>query len=350
MSIEVTPFCATSDGTLVERFRLTSSSGVEADILSFGGTLAALRAPDRYGQTGDIALGFDQPEQYLQNRPFIGVLVGRYGNRIAGGRFSLDGKSYSLARNNGQNHLHGGPGGFHAKVWAAEVSDTPDGPAVVLRYTSPDGEEGYPGALSVTVSYTLSETGALTIDYRATTDQPTVLNLTNHAYFNLAGSGDILGHELELRASRFLPTDAGLIPTGELRPVQGTPMDFTTLKRIGAEIGADDEQLRLAGGYDHTWVLDQPTGSPEIAARVFEPVSGRLLEVLTTQPGVQFYAGNQLDGSIVGRQGQRYTRHAGLCLETQHFPDSPNQPSFPSTVLRPGETYHEVTVFHPRLG
>ena len=346
MSIERDPFGATPDGTPVERYRLVNAHGLAAEILTYGGTLSRVRAPDRAGMLGDVVLGFDALEPYMAaTNPYLGALIGRYGNRIAGGRFTLDGQAYALACNNGANHLHGGPEGFHRRVWAANAGTTSAGPALELRYRSQDGEEGYPGSLDVTVVYTLDDTGGLSIEYTATADQATVVNLTNHAYFNLAGGSDILGHELELAASTFLPIDAGLIPTGELRPVAGTPLDFTRATPIGARIGDDDEQLRLAGGYDHTWVLDKPRGRVEPVALVREPASGRLLQVSTSESGVQFYAGNQLDGSLVGRGGHRYTRHAGLCLEAQHFPDSPNQPAFPSTVLRPGQVYRQTTIY-----
>jgi aldose 1-epimerase len=345
MSIEQETAGTTAAGQAVERYRLANAHGVEVEILTYGGTLAAWRTPDRSGALGDIVLGFATFEPYLKNIPFFGSLVGRVGNRIAGGQFTLDGQAYRLARNDGANHLHGGPGGFHQVVWAASAQESGAGPGLELRYLSPDGEEGYPGNLQATVVYTLSDNNELRTDYTATTDRATVVNLTNHAYFNLAGGGTILDHEIELAASRFIPIGADLIPTGELRAVQGTPMDFTAPARVGARIDADDEQIRYGLGYDHTWVLDKPAGSLGRAAEVYDPSSGRVLEVLTTQPGVQFYTGNFLNGSLTGKGGQAYARRSGLCLETQHFPDSPNQPQFPSVVLRPGEVYRETTIF-----
>jgi aldose 1-epimerase len=347
MSVTRHAFGVTPDGVPVELYTL-ASGGLEATIATYGGILVALRAPDRRGILADVTLGFDELAPYLTNEPYFGALIGRYGNRIAGGRFQLDGATYTLARNNGPNHLHGGPRGFHTVVWSAEPRAGDGAAALTLRYTSPDGEEGYPGTLAVAVTYTLAG-GELRLDYTATTDRATVVNLTNHTYFNLAGAGDILGHELRLLAGRFLPVDATLIPTGELRPVAGTPMDFTRPAPIGARLDAADEQLRRAnGGYDHCWALDSGGGALALAAEVFEPASGRTLQVLTTQPGVQFYTGNFLDGRITGKGGRAYAKHAGFCLETQHFPDSPNQPAFPTTVLRPGETYRQTTIF--RLG
>ncbi|MBX0326412.1 galactose mutarotase [Oscillochloris sp. ZM17-4] len=347
MPILQRPIGTTRDGIAVERFTLRGDGGVEADILSYGGTLAALRAPDQAGAVGDVVLGFDSLDPYLGFHPYLGSLVGRYANRIAEGRFRLGGRAYALACNNGPNHLHGGPGGFHRQVWGAQALDDGPHPALRLHYLSRDGEEGYPGNLDVTVTYTLAG-GELWIDYLATTDQETVVNLTNHAYFNLSGGGDILGHVLEIPAARFVPVGPTLIPTGELRPVAGTPLDFRAPAAVGARIGADDEQLRSAGGYDHTWVIDKPPGELGLAARATDPASGRALEVLTTEPGVQFYAGNMIEGGLVGRGGQTYIRHSGLCLEAQHFPDSPNQPAFPSTALRPGDTYRQTTIY--RLG
>lgn len=344
MPITHEPIGTTHDGITVERFTLRGDGRVEAEILTYGGTLAALRAPDRDGNLGDIVLGFDSLEPYLNWHPYLGSTVGRYANRIAAGRFSLGGHEYVLAKNNGENHLHGGPGGFHRQVWGATPRDTAAGPSVELRYLSPDGEEGYPGNLDVTVIFTLAG-DELQIDYTASTDRDTVVNLTNHAYFNLAGGGDILGHQIAIAASRFVPVGPSLIPSGELRGVAGTPLDFRAPAPIGARIGDDDEQLRNAGGYDHTWVIDKAPGELALAARVSDPASGRVLEMLTTEPGVQFYSGNMIQGGLVGRGGQTYVRHSGLCLEAQHFPDSPNQPAFPSTALRPGETYRQTTIY-----
>jgi aldose 1-epimerase len=345
MSVTRRAFGAIPGGATIDLYTLANRRGVEAAVMTYGGILVSLRTPDRDGRLGEIALGFDSLAPYLAGHPYFGALVGRYANRIAGGAFRLGGVAYALACNDGPNHLHGGVRGFDKAIWRARAraSDTEAG--VELRHVSPDGEEGYPGALDVTVSYTLTDANELRLDYAATTDRETIVNLSNHTYFNLAGAGDVLGHELRLDAGRFLPVDATSIPTGELRPVQGTPMDFTAPTAIGARFGADDEQLRLAhGGYDHCWVLDAGGGALALAARVVEPTSGRALDVLTTQPGLQFYTGNFLDGSIVGRDGARYVKHAGFCLETQHFPDSPNRPAFPSTVLRPGETYRQTTV------
>lgn len=341
MSIERAAF-GSAGGTAIDRYTLTNAHGLAAEIMTYGGTLLALRTPDRSGRLGDIVLGFDTLDGYLGAHPYFGALIGRYGNRIAGGRFVLDGATYTLAQNDGPNNLHGGPHGFDRVAWHAEPHTHGAEPSLALQYTSRDGDQGFPGTLSATVVYTLTDANELRIDYHATTDQPTVVNLTNHAYFNLAGAGDILGHTLELAAARFVPINPNLIPTGALQPVRGTPMDFRTPTPIGARIGADDAQLHAAGGYDHTWVLD--AGGLAFAARVAEPGSGRVLEVYTTQPGVQFYSGNFLDGTLVGKRAQRYARHAGLCLETQHFPDSPNQPAFPSTQLRPGQIYRETTL------
>ena len=344
MSITCQPFGQTPDGAPIERYTLTNANGLEAAIITYGGTLTALRVPDRDGEFGDIVLGFDTLAAYLGDHPFFGALVGRFCNRIAGAQFTLNGTTYLLARNDGVNHLHGGPHGFHRAIWHASERSSDEGPSLELHYLSRDGEEGYPGNLSVTVIYTLTDQNALRIDYTATTDRDTVVNLTNHAYFNLAG-GDILSHELELDGTRFLPIDETLIPIGELRPVQDTPMDFTTSTAIGDRIASNDEQVRRGQGYDHTWVIDKPAGALGHAARVYAPDSGRVLDVSTTAPGVQFYSGNMLDGSLAGKGGAIYTRNSGLCLETQHFPDSPNQPQFPSTVLHPGETYRQTTIF-----
>lgn len=345
MPITSEPFGATAEGTPIERYTLTNANGIEAAIITYGGILTALRVPDRNGALDDIVLGFDTLTPYLGDQPFFGALVGRFCNRIANAQFTLNGTTYQLARNDGVNHLHGGPHGFHRAIWRASERPSDAGPSLELHYLSRDGEEGYPGNLSVTVTYTLTDQNALRIDYAATTDRDTVLNLTNHSYFNLAGGADILGHAMQIDATRFLPIDATLIPTGELRPVHDTPMDFTTSTVIGERINADDEQIRCGMGYDHTWVMDKPDGALGHAARVYAPESGRVLDVSTTMPGVQFYSGNMLDGSLAGKGGTIYSRNSGLCLETQHFPDSPNQPQFPSTVLRPGETYHQTTIF-----
>lgn len=341
------PFGTTSDGQAVELFTLANSHGVEIAITNYGGIITAWKAPGRDGQAADIVLGFDTLDGYLARHPYFGALVGRYANRIAKGTFTLNGVVYKLARNNGENALHGGIKGFDKVVWKARDVSTAEAAALELTHTSPDGDEGYPGTLTATVVYSLNNNNELRIDYTATTDKDTVVNLTNHSYFNLAGQGegDILGHELTLMASRFTPVDAGLIPTGELRSVENTPFDFRRSTAIGARIEAADEQLKLGGGYDHNFVLDAGGGALSLAARVQEARSGRVLEVLTTQPGIQLYTGNFLDGTLTGKGGKVYRRRYGFCLETQHFPDSPNQPSFPSTVLKPGQTYRSTTVY-----
>jgi aldose 1-epimerase len=340
------PYGKTREGTPVERYSLKNAHGVEIDIITWGGIVTRIVVPDRQGKLGDIALGFDRLEPYLEPHPFFGALVGRYANRIANGQFTLNGRTYTLAKNNGPNSLHGGLRGFDKRVWKGRGVLTGEGPGVELTYVSADGEEGYPGTLTAKVTYTLTDTNELRIAYEATTDKDTVVNLTNHSYFNLAGvgAGDILSHEVQILADRFTPVDSTLIPTGELRPVKGTPFDFRTPTRIGARINADDEQIRFGKGYDHNFVLDGPAGTLRRVARVTEATSGRVLEVETTEPGVQFYTGNFLDGSIKGK-GAVYDFRTGFCLETQHFPDSPNQPSFPSTVLKPGQTYRTTTVY-----
>ena len=347
MSITQQVYGQTADGKPVDLYTLTNANGCKVTITNYGGIVVALEVPDRQGQLDDVVLGFDTLDKYLNGHPCFGALIGRVGNRIAGGTFRLDGVTHTLAINDGPNHLHGGLKGFDKVVWQGELVEGQDRASLSLSYLSVDGEEGYPGNLSVTVTYSLTRENELEIDYRATTDKRTVLNLTHHSYFNLAGAGngDILGHEITIRGDRFLPVGAGLIPTGELRSVKGTPMDFTTSALIGARIDGDEEQLRLGGGYDHTWVLNRPDGSPAWAARVVEPVTGRVLEVLTTEPGLQFYTGNFLDGSHHGKGGRTYKFRYGFCLEAQHFPDSPNQEHFPSTVLEPGQTYRHTTIY-----
>ena len=346
---ESRPFGTTPDGASVELITLRSPSGIELDVATYGGTVTRLLAPDRSGERADIVLGHEWLQSYLAGTPYFGAIIGRYGNRIAGGRFTLDGNEYVLAVNNGPNHLHGGLVGFDKVVWDAEPYVKAREAGVILTHVSPDGDEGYPGELSVQVVYALSADGELRIDYEATTDAPTILNLTHHGYWNLAGhgAGDILDHELALHAGRFTPVDETLIPTGELRSVQGTPFDFREPTRIGARIESDDEQIVFGGGYDHNFVLDGWVGDGLLrpAAVLADPASGRVMEVLTTEPGLQFYSGNFLDGSDLGKEGVAYAHRTGLCLETQHFPDSPNQPDFPSTVLRPGETYRSTTVY-----
>jgi aldose 1-epimerase len=341
-----TSFGKTRDGRAVEIYTLTNAHGAEMRVITYGGIITSLKVPDRAGHFDDIVLGFDTLDGYLKDPPYFGAIVGRYGNRIAKGQFTLDGKTYKLATNNGPNHLHGGVKGFDKVLWNAVPGDTADGVSVTLTRTSPDGEEGYPGNLQATVRYTLTDKNELAIDYRATTDKATPVNLTQHSYFNLAAdSGDILGHELTIHGSRYTPVDDTLIPTGELAPVQGTPFDFQQAAAIGARIGADNVQLKNGRGYDHNWVLNRTGAGLQPAARLVDPKSGRTLEVATTEPGLQFYSGNFLDGSITGKGGRVYKHRTGLCLETQHFPDSPNHPSFPSAILQPGQTYSSKTVF-----
>lgn len=346
------PFGKTPDGLPVQIYTLHNAHGCEAKICTYGGTLTSLTVPDRHGQMADVVLGFDGVEGYtspafLKNNPYFGALIGRCGNRIARGKFTLEGKSYSLATNNELNHLHGGARGFDKRVWEAKPLVTPAGEALELRYVSPDGEEGYPGTLTVTAVYTLTAQNALELVYEATTDQPTIVNLTQHAYFNLRGGGDILDHRLMINAAKFTPIDATSIPEGPLRDVAGTPFDFRQPAAIGARIEAGDEQLKRGQGYDHNFVLDgwKPGNAPRLIARVTEPTTGRVLEVESTEPGVQFYSGNFLDGTLTGKGGQVYGQRTGFCLEPQHFPDSPNRPDFPSVELKPGEIYRNTIVY-----
>jgi aldose 1-epimerase len=346
--LQVSDFGKTSEGISVYRYALSNKKGVEAVVISYGATLVSLKVPDRNGKAADIVLGYDSLDGYEQGKSFFGATIGRYGNRIAGGEFTLDGTVFHLPKNDGPNSLHGGTRGFNKRVWTGVDRSRADAQVLELSYTSPDGEEGYPGTLKVKVTYTLpAEANELRIDYAATTDKDTVVNLTNHSYFNLSGdaSKEIVDHQLLLRAPQFTPVDATLIPTGELRPVRGTPFDFTKPTAIGARINQDNEQLKFGKGYDHDWVLEKTENRGlQLAAEVFEPTSGRVLEVLTTEPGIQFYSGNFLDGTAKGKAGKLYAHRTGLCLETQHFPDSPNHPKFPSTVLRPGEAYRSATV------
>ncbi len=341
-------FGSLPSGESVELFTLRNPSGMEASITNYGARLVSLKVPDRNGNFADVVLGFDSLDGYLKPNPYFGAVVGRYGNRIAHARFVLDGATYTLAKNDGDNTLHGGLKGFDKVLWTARDASANGVPAVQLTYLSKDGEEGFPGNLNVTVTYTLTPDNALHIDYAATTDKDTVLNITNHSYFNLAGQGSglILGHVLTLNASRFTPVDAGLIPTGELRPVDGTPLDFRKPTPIGERIDSTDPQIVLGKGYDHNFVIDRSAPGVALAARVLDPASGRVMEVSTDQPGVQFYTGNFLDGSVTGKDGKSYPRRSALCLETQHFPDSPNQPSFPPVVLHPGDHFQSTTVFH----
>lgn len=334
------------DGKAVEQFTLTNNSGIEVTAITYGGIITSLKTPDRNGALGDIVLGFDSLQGYLGDHPYFGAIIGRYGNRIAKGQFAIDGTTYKLATNNGPNHLHGGIKGFDKVVWQGDVRTELVGQnAVSFKYTSADGEEGYPGRLDVEVTYTLTDYSELIVDYVARTDKPTHVNLTQHSYFNLAGEGDILGHELLIDADNYTPVDTGLIPTGEIAPVEGTPFDFRQSTAIGARINDAHPQIKNGSGYDHNWVLRRERDVLKRAARVVEPKSGRTLEVATTEPGLQFYAGNFLDGKLTGKGGRSYAHRSGFCLETQHFPDTPNQPNFPTTLLKPGVEYRTRTVF-----
>jgi aldose 1-epimerase len=339
------PFGKVPDGTAVDVFTLTNRNGVEIKAISYGAIITAIRVPDRAGALADIVHGYDTLGEYLKRHPYFGAIVGRYGNRIGKAQFTLNGQTYKLAANDGPNHLHGGVNGFDRFVWQAEP--LPKGSGVVFSRTSPDGEEGYPGTLKVRVTYTLTDANELAVDYEATTDKPTPVNLTQHSYWNLSGhaAGDILAHELTLYADRYTPVDSTLIPTGELAPVEGTPFDFRKSTAIGARIDQAHEQLKFGRGYDHNWVLTRNGAGLRPAARVVDPRGGRTLTVATTEPGVQFYTGNFLDGSGAGKGGVVYKHRTAFCLETQHFPDSPNKPNFPSTILKPGQTYRSTTVF-----
>jgi aldose 1-epimerase len=337
-------FGKTGDGQQIDLYILTNKNGMEAAITNYGGTVVTLKVPDRNGKLADVVLGYDKLNDYADGRAYFGAIAGRYANRIANAKFTLDGTTYTLPKNDGENHLHGG---FNKRVWTAQDVSSDAGEALELAYLSKDGEEGYPGNLSVKVLYTLTGQNELKIEYSATTDKDSVVNFTNHSYFNLAGqgNGNILQQQLMIRADRFTPIDATSIPTGELRSVKGTPFDFTNATAIGARIDQDDQQLRMGRGYDHNWVLNGGTaGALSLAAQAYDPQSGRLLEVWTTEPGLQFYAGNFLDG-IRGRDGKIYNRRDAFCLETQHFPDSPNHPNFPSTVLKPGQHFQSTTVY-----
>jgi aldose 1-epimerase len=338
------PFGKTADGTAVEIFTLKNESGLEVRVTNYGGIITSIKAPDRTGAFADVVLGFETLDGYLDEHPYFGAVVGRYANRIADGRFKIDGISYKLAVNSGPNHIHGGVKGFDKHVWDAEVLGAN---SVRLSRVSADGEEGYPGTLQVAVGYSLTNYNELIVEYQATTDQPTIVNLTQHSYFNLAGAGngDILGHQLMIAADRYTPVNATRIPTGALAPVAGTPFDFRKPTAIGARIDVNHPQLAHGRGYDHNFVLNRKGDALQLAARVVEPVSGRVLEVATTEPGIQLYTGNFLDGGIVGKGNASYGPRAAFCLETQHFPDSPNRSEFPSTVVRPGDTYSSRTVF-----
>ena len=347
MNVTRAPFGRLPDGRSVELFTLTNAHGVEVRVMTYGGIITVIRTPDRAGQLDDVVLGFDNLAGYLKDSPYFGAIVGRYANRIAQGRFTLDGSSYHLARNNGPNALHGGVRGFDKVLWSGEPFRGDSGVGVTLRYTSKDGEEGFPGTLVTRVTYTLTPRDELVVDYEATSDKATPVNLSQHTYWNLRGTtgGSILDHVLMLDAAAFTPVDSTLIPTGDLAPVAGTPFDFRAATPIGARIAQENAQLRFGGGYDHNWVLDRKGPALVHAARLVEPTSGRTVDIHTTEPGVQFYSGNFLDGTIKGKGGRVYAHRSGLCLETQHFPDSPNHPGFPSTILRPGATYRSRTVF-----
>lgn len=344
-AIQKEPFGTTPDGQAVEIYTLRNDKGAEARIMTYGGILVSLKVPDKSGQMGDVVLGYDNLDSYIRKSPYFGALIGRYGNRIARGHFTLDGTEYTLATNDGPNALHGGLKGFDKRVWTGSARQGADGPELVLKYLSKDGEEGYPGNLKVTATYTLTRDNALRLQYRAETDKDTVLNLTHHSYFNLAGKGDILSHQLMIPSDRFTPVDATLITTGELRPVENTPFDFRAPTAIGARIGQEDEQLKFGGGYDHNWVVNKEFGQLGLMARVTDPASGRVMEVLSTEPGLQFYTGNFLDGTITGKDGRVYPHRGAFCMEPQHYPDSPNKPEFPTVELKPGQVYQNTIMY-----
>lgn len=330
--------------TDLKAYEIRNKNGVSAQVINFGGRIVSLKVPDANGGMTDVVLGFDSLHQYTEPNPYFGSLIGRYGNRIARGRFQLEGVNYQLATNNGANSLHGGPGGFHNVFWKVTVANDHK---IALHYQSDDGEEGYPGRLDVAVTYELTDDNALRIDYSAFTDKTTIVNLTQHSYFNLAGTGDILNHQVVIHADRYTPVDSTLIPTGEVRPVAGTPFDFRQPHAIGERIQSDDQQIKFGKGYDHNWVLNKKPGEsePTLAARVSDPDSGRVMEVWTTEPGLQFYSGNFLDGSLTGKGGKPARYRSGFCMETQHFPDSPNHPEFPTVILNPGEQYRQTTIY-----
>ena len=341
--VKTSVFGKTKDGREAHLYTLSNKSGMQVIISDFGGTVVSIRVPDRHGKIGDVVLGYDTLAGYQEGTASFGATVGRYANRIGGAKFSLDGKEYTLEKNNGENHLHGG---FNKVLWDAQPAAGKSGPSLKIHYLSKDGEENFPGNLSVTVVFTLTDANELKIDYTASSDKKTVLNLTNHSYFNLKESGNILDHQLILKASRFTPVDAGMIPTGELRPVAGTPFDFGKATAIGARIEQDDEQLKLGHGYDHNWVLDARTkAEPSLAAVLYEPTTGRVVEAWTTEPGIQVYTGNFLGGTPSGKGGKIYEPRFAVCLETQHFPDSPNHPEFPTTTLAPGKEFHSTTIY-----
>jgi len=347
MDVKKQAWGKTADGKQIDLYVLTNDKGFEVKVTNFGAAVVSIMAPDRQGKMADVILGYDSAAGYQNDTAYLGTAIGRYGNRIGGAQFSLDDKVYKLAKNDGANSLHGGAKGFNKVLWTAEEVRDKDGVGVRLRYLSKDGEEGYPGNLSATITYTVTNANELKMHYQATTDKPTVANLTNHAYFNLLGdaAGDILGHELMINADKYLPVDKGLIPTGELRSVKGTPLDFTKPTAVGARINDKDEQMVLGGGYDHCWVLNKKGLEMSLAARMYEPKTGRVMEVTTTEPAIQFYTGNFLNGTIKGKKGTVYQKRMAFCLETEHYPDSPNKPSFPTTVVKPGETYSTTTVY-----
>ncbi len=340
------PF-GTADGQPVDIYTLRNAKGAEARIINYGGIVVSLKVPDKNSNMGDVVLGYDNLADYTKTPPppYFGALIGRYGNRIAKGQFTLDGVMHQLPLNDGPNSLHGGNKGFDKRVWHAEGFDSPLGPQLILTYFSQDGEEGYPGNLRVKAVYTLTDANELRIDFTATTDKDTVLNLTHHSYFNLTGKGDILGHEVYINADRFTPVDKTLIPTGELRPVENTPFDFRISTPIGQRINQDNEQLQFGRGYDHNWVINKPLGQLGLQARVYDSTSGRVMEVWSDQPGLQFYSGNFLDGTLKGKGGWVYQRRAAFCMEPQHYPDSPNHANFPSTELKPGQTYKNTIIY-----
>jgi aldose 1-epimerase len=346
--IEKKPFGKLADNTEVTMYTLKNSNGMVAEIIDYGATVVSLTVPDKNGNFADVVLGYDNIEGYVKGTAYFGAIVGRYGNRIGKGKLVVDGKEYKLACNNGANHLHGGPKGFNKRLWTVEgTSVTKDGPAITLTYISKDGEENYPGTVKLSVVCTLTNDNALSLVYTGTTDKATVLNPTNHSYFNLSGdmSTTILDHELMMDADKYTPVDAGLITTGKLDDVAGTPMDFRTAKKIGEKVDANFEQLKFGGGYDHNWVINNYNGKLKLISTLYEPKSGRLMETFSTEPGVQFYCGNFLDGTVAGKGGIKYPKRSGLCLEAQHFPDSPNKPEFPTTLLKPDDTYHQTTIY-----
>lgn len=343
-NISEAPF-GTADNMPITLFTLHNKNGAEASICNYGGLVTSLKMPDRNGNFGDVVLGYDTLADYQKSSPYFGALIGRYGNRIARGKFTLDGQEYTLATNNYPNALHGGIKGFDKVVWTPRPFMSSSGPALELTYVSKDGEEGYPGTLSVKAVYTLTEDNTLKLEYTATTDKDTVLNLTHHSYFNLAGKGTILNHVVMINADKFTPVDSTLIPTGELKPVDGTPLDFRTPTAIGARIGNNDEQLKFGGGYDHNFVINGSMGKVRLMARVTEPTTGRVLEVLSDEPGLQFYSGNFLDGTLTGKGGWVYQYRNAFCMEPQHFPDSPNHPQFPTVELKPGQVYHNKILY-----